>query len=53
MAEATTNNLGCGCCQPPPSTTEDLIRELQARRDDLDARLARLEWRRREPVGAR
>ncbi len=52
MAEATTTDPGCGCCQPPPQTTQDVIRELQARRDDLDMRLARLEER-REPVGVR
>ena len=49
----TTTDVGtvdgsCGCCQPEPKTAEDVIRELQARRDDLDRRLRRL-----EPVGAR
>jgi hypothetical protein len=44
----TTADAGCGCCQPEPKTTEDVIRALHARRDDLDRRLRRL-----EPVGAR
>ena len=53
MAEATTTDAGCGCCQPEPKTTQDIINELRARRDELDARLRRLEMGRREMVGAR
>ncbi|HEX2184447.1 MAG TPA: hypothetical protein VHN78_02950 [Chloroflexota bacterium] len=41
--EAVTDDPGCGCCRPDPKTAQDVIRELQARRDDLDRRLARLE----------
>jgi hypothetical protein len=52
LVEATTTEAGCGCCRPEPKTTQDLISELRARRDDLDARLGRLESR-REPVAAR
>ena len=52
MAEATTTDAGCGCCQPEAKTKQDMIRELQARRDDLDKRLRRLELG-RELVGAR
>ncbi len=56
MAEATTTDPGCGCCRPDPKSTPDLIRELQARRDQLDERLRRLEDQAsasREPVGVR
>ena len=37
---ATVSDSGCGCCRPEPKTTEDIIRELESRRDALDARLA-------------
>ena len=37
---ATANDSGCGCCRPEPRTTEDIIRELESRRNVLDARLA-------------
>ena len=48
MADATStmtvtvsdSDSGCGCCRPEPKTTEDIIRELESRRDALDARLA-------------
>lgn len=36
---------GCGCCRPEAKTEQDVVRELQARRDDLDRRLQRLEER--------
>ena len=47
MADATptttvmVSDSGCGCCRPEPRTTDDIIRELEGRRDALDARLAR------------
>jgi hypothetical protein len=50
--QASTTDAGCGCCQPEPKTTQDLIGELQARRQELDARLQRLESL-HEPVAAR
>jgi hypothetical protein len=53
MAEATTTDPGCGCCRPEPKTTQDVVRELQARRAQIDARLRQLEMADREPVGAR
>ena len=53
MAEPTTTDPGCGCCRPEAKTTQDVIAELQARRDEIDARLRELEMARREPVGAR
>ena len=32
---------GCGCCKPPaPPTVEDRVQELQARRQELQRRLA-------------
>jgi hypothetical protein len=32
---------GCGCCKPPaPPTVEDRVQELQARREELQRRLA-------------
>jgi hypothetical protein len=46
MADATStmtvtvSDSGCGCCRPEPKTTQDIIRELESRRDALDARLA-------------
>ena len=46
MAEATSittvtaSDSGCGCCRPEPKTTQDVIRELETRRDALEARLA-------------
>ena len=46
MADATStttvtvSDSGCGCCRPEPKTTNDVIRELESRRDALDARLA-------------
>ena len=53
MAEATTTDPGCGCCRPEPKTSEDVIAELKARRDEIEARLRQLEMAKREPVGAR
>ena len=55
MADASTTDTGCGCCRPEPKTTQDMITELQARRDDLDERLRRLETGRLESdlVGSR
>lgn len=52
MADAMTTDTdpGCGCCRPETKSTVDVVRDLEARRDDLDARLARLADR--EPVGA-
>ena len=53
MADTATSNgattdsdPGCGCCRPETKTATDVVRDLEARRDDLDRRLARL-----EPVG--
>lgn len=43
MADATTNDSSCGCCRPEPKTEAQVVRELEARRDDLDRRLSRLE----------
>ena len=46
MADATStmtvtvSDSGCGCCRPEPKTTQDIIRDLESRRDALDARLA-------------
>jgi hypothetical protein len=46
MADATSTSTvtvsdsGCGCCRPEPKTTDDMIRELESRRDALDARLS-------------
>jgi hypothetical protein len=37
---ATVSDNGCGCCRPEPKTIDDIIRELESRRDALDARLA-------------
>ena len=49
MAESTpsraTSDSGCGCCRPESKTTDDIIRELESRRDVLDARLARVSAR--------
>jgi hypothetical protein len=53
MAEATTTDPGCGCCQPEVKTSQDVVNELRARRDAIDARLRELEMARREPVAAR
>ena len=36
----TVSDTGCGCCRPEPKTTDDVIRELESRREALDARLA-------------
>jgi hypothetical protein len=38
----TSSDTGCGCCTSDPKTTDNVIRELESRRDSLDARLARL-----------
>jgi hypothetical protein len=43
MADATTTDSGCGCCRPEPKTAADVVRELEARREELDRRLSRLE----------
>ena len=46
MADATSTTMlivsdsGCGCCKPEVKTVDDVIRELERRRDALDARLA-------------
>ena len=53
LAEATTTDAGCGCCQPEAKTKQDMIRELEARRDELDERLRRLDVSGRDLVGAR
>jgi hypothetical protein len=53
MAEATTTDPGCGCCQPEVKNTQDVVEELRARRATIDARLRELELATREPVGAR
>jgi hypothetical protein len=45
MTDETTNDPGCGCCRPEAKTKDDVVRELQARRDDLERRLQRLEHR--------
>jgi hypothetical protein len=37
---ATGSDSGCGCCRPEAETTDDIIRELERRREALDARLA-------------
>jgi hypothetical protein len=42
MADTTQSDGSCGCCQPDPKTSVDLIHELEARRETLDARLARI-----------
>ncbi len=42
MADTSQSDGSCGCCQPPPTTTVDVIRELEARRETLDARLAQV-----------
>lgn len=36
------SDTGCGCCTSDPKTTDDVVRELESRRESLDARLARL-----------
>lgn len=33
---------GCTCCKPPATTPADEVRELQARHEELERRLARL-----------
>ena len=38
----TGSDSGCGCCQPEPKTADDVVRELEGRRDALDTRLARI-----------
>ena len=42
MADTPTTDSGCGCCRPEPKTAADVIRELEARREALDVRLASL-----------
>lgn len=42
-APPTAENPGCGCCvKPPPSSVPDEVRELQARREAVERRLAGL-----------
>ena len=36
----TVSDSGCGCCRPEPKTADDVIRELESRREALNARLA-------------
>jgi hypothetical protein len=44
MADATptttVSDSGCGCCKPEPKTTDDIVRDLESRREALNARLA-------------
>lgn len=49
--DTTTADPGCGCCQPEQKTRADVIRDLEARRADVDRRLQALGERRL--VGAR
>ncbi|MDQ4068234.1 MAG: hypothetical protein M3203_01950 [Actinomycetota bacterium] len=41
-AGADESTLGCGCCTPPPDTVDKKLAELEARRQRLERRLARL-----------
>lgn len=40
ITTVTGSDSGCGCCRPESKTAEDVVRELESRRDALDARLA-------------
>ncbi len=41
--DVAASACGCGCCGGEPTTTEEVIRELQAMRDAVEHRLADLE----------
>ena len=42
--DAIPADPGCGCCKPaPPTSADDQVRALEARRDELQRRLAGLE----------
>ena len=41
-ADAEDATPGCGCCVPPPDTVDKRVAELEARRQRLERRLARL-----------
>jgi len=43
LTTTTETDAGCGCCRPPePPTPEDEVRELQARKEAVERRLAGL-----------
>lgn len=42
MADAPTTAAGCGCCQADPRSAQELVSDLQERRESLDRRLAEL-----------
>lgn len=44
VTDGAAADPGCGCCKPAPlASTDDRVRELEARRDELQRRLADLD----------
>ncbi|MGH9222895.1 MAG: hypothetical protein ACRD2W_03630 [Acidimicrobiales bacterium] len=41
--ETATTDDGCGCCRPETKSSDDVVRDLLARRATVEERLQRLE----------